>query len=97
MSPSPVFSVVPASACVPSSPLRPTPWPKTEIPRAPEIKLWLTGHHRDPRMLGLAHCIYHGIKLGNHELAWNSATRAEVAHVIATALDLGRIAALEMY
>lgn len=61
------------------------------------VKLCLTGHHRDPRILALARCIYHGIKLRNYELAWSSATRAEVEHVNAIAQDLGRIAALKMY
>ena len=70
---------------------------KIEIPVSPAAKLCLTGSFRDPRALALAHCMYHGLRLGNYELTWNSATRAEIEHVIDTAIRIGQVAALDMH
>lgn len=62
----------------------------------PLVLLCLTPRYGDFRPLALAHCIYHGIRLGSGGVPGGPRDRLQMAQVVNTATDIARVAFLDM-
>ena len=62
----------------------------------PLVLLCLTPRYSDFRPMALAHCIYHGIRLGSGGVSGGPRNRLQMAQVVKNATDIARVAFLDM-
>ena len=62
----------------------------------PLVLLCLTPRYSDFRPMALAHCIYHGIRLGCGGVSGGPRNRLQMAQVVKNATDIARVAFLDM-
>jgi len=62
----------------------------------PFVLLCLTPRYSDFRPVALAHCIYHGIRLGCGGVSGGPRNRVQMAQVVNNAIDIARVAFLDM-